>query len=162
MLVPAPGGAQGKATQGPDVIRGRVTDDSSRALVATIMVTRGPDRLTQSTTSDSMGRYSVRFEQGTGDYLVYVTATGYKPARRRVTRQTTEHEFVADFSLGRDVALLAALNVTADRAVRANNTVRPTDPEPGSSEWMHTAPPVRDYRHPMPDLLLNRCISAAC
>ena len=30
-----------------DVIRGRVTDDSSHGLAATVMVTRGPDRLTQ-------------------------------------------------------------------------------------------------------------------
>ena len=117
-----------------EVIRGRITDDSSRGLAATIMVTRGPDRLTQQTTSDSAGAYSVRFEQGTGDYLVYVSATGFKPARRRVTRATTEHEFVADFSLSRDVALLAAQTVTADSAVRASNEVQPRDLEPGSSE----------------------------
>ena len=54
---------------------------------ASIVVTRGPDRLTQQTTSDSSGNYSTRFEQGTGDYLVYVTAPGFKSARRRVQRQ---------------------------------------------------------------------------
>src|SRR6266566_2270373 len=68
----------------PDVIRGRITDDSSRAVTgAAISVTRGPDRLTQQTTSDSAGNFRVRFEQGTGDYLVYVSATGFAPARRR-------------------------------------------------------------------------------
>ena len=100
--------ARASAQQGPEVIRGRITDDSSHGLAATIMVTRGPDRLTQQGASDSTGRYSVRFEQGTGDYLVYVSATGFKPSRRRVQRQAAEHEFVADFSLSRDVALLAA------------------------------------------------------
>src|SRR5678816_3650402 len=72
----------------PEIIRGRITDDSSRGVVASVMVTRGPDRLTQQTTSDSTGRYSVRFEEGTGDYLVYVTAAGFNPVRRRVTRAT--------------------------------------------------------------------------
>ncbi len=123
------------AQQAADVIRGRVTDDSSRALVAaTVMVTRGPDRLTMSDTTDSNGNYSVRFEEGTGDYLVYVSATGFKASRRRVQRQAEEREFVADFTLARDIAILAAQVVTADRAVRANNAVRPTDPEPGSAE----------------------------
>ena len=122
------------AQQGPEVIRGRITDDSSLGLAATVMVTRGPDRLTQQGASDSAGRYSVRFEQGTGDYLVYVSATGFKPSRRRVQRQAAEHEFVADFTMERDVALLAAVKVTADKPVRASNAVNPTSPEPGSSE----------------------------
>jgi hypothetical protein len=122
------------AQQTPDVIRGRVVDDSSRAVAATVMITRGPDRLTQQTTTDSTGRYQIRFEQGTGDYLIYVTAQGFKPVRRRVTRETTEREFVADFSLSRDVAMLDAMKVVADKAVRATNNVSPTSLEPGSSE----------------------------
>ena len=94
----AVGMAQAQGTN-PDVIRGRVTDDSSRAIVATVMVTRGPDRLTQQATTDSAGNFNVRFEQGTGDYLVYVTATGFNSARRRVQRQATETELIANFSL---------------------------------------------------------------
>jgi hypothetical protein len=122
------------AQQPAEVIRGRITDDSSKALVATIMVTRGPDRLTQRATSDSSGNYQVRFEQGTGDYLVYVSVAGFKASRRRVQRQAEEHEFVADFKLERDVALLAAVKVTADKPERASNSVRPYDPEPGSND----------------------------
>lgn len=119
----------------PDVIRGRITDDSSRALPAvTVMVTRGPDRMTVSDTTDSAGHYSVRFEEGTGDYLVYVSAPGFKSSRRRVQRQAQEREFVADFALARDIAILAAQNVTADRAVRASNAVRAGEPETGASE----------------------------
>ena len=117
-----------------DVIRGRVTDDSSRALNATVLVTRGPDRLTQQSSTDSSGRYSVRFEQGTGDYLVYVSATGFKATRRRVQRQAAEREFVADFRMERDVAVLAAVKVTADKPERAENNVSAMQPEPGSSE----------------------------
>jgi hypothetical protein len=121
----------------PDVIRGRVTDDSARALIATVMITRGPDRLVQTDTTDSAGNYRIRFEQGTGDYLVYVTAPGFKSARRRVQRQTTETELVADFTLTSDVAELEAVRISARRPVRATNPVTPTQPEPGSSErWL--------------------------
>ena len=121
--------------QPPEVVRGRVTDDSSRAVAAaTVMVTRGPDRLTLSTTTDSAGNYRVKFDTGTGDYLVYVSLTGFKAARRRVQRQANEHEFVADFALARDIALLAAVKVTADKPVRATNSTSPFSPETGASE----------------------------
>ena len=82
-----------------------------------MIVTRGPDRLVQPTTTDSAGVYRVRFEQRTGDYLVYVRATGLKPARRRVQRQDTEHEFVADFILTRDAALHDAIKVTTGKEI---------------------------------------------
>ena len=118
-----------------DVVRGRVTDDSSRAVAgATVMITRGPDRLTQQATTDSAGGFSSRFEQGTGDYLVYVSAAGFKTERRRVQRQGTERELVANITLARDLTVLAAVKVTAARPERASNAVRASDPEPGSLE----------------------------
>ena len=118
-----------------DVIRGRVIDDSSRAVSgATVFLTRGPDRLVQQTTTDSAGVYSNRFEQGTGDYLVTVTAPGLKSARRRVQRVRDERELVADFILSRDLATLATVKVTAAKPVRANVGVGPTQPSPGASE----------------------------
>ena len=118
-----------------DVIRGRVMDDSSRAIVATIMVTRGPDRLTQQATADSAGNFRVRFDNGTGDYLVYVSAPGFSPARRRVQRQTDEHELVANFTLQRArVATLDTVKVTGEKPERADNSVNPTELETGSSE----------------------------
>ncbi|HEY1952623.1 MAG TPA: carboxypeptidase-like regulatory domain-containing protein, partial [Gemmatimonadaceae bacterium] len=119
----------------PDVIRGRVTDDSSRAVVASITVTRGPDRLVQQATTDSLGNFHVRFEQGTGDYLVYVSATGFTSARRRVQRQADEHELVANFTLARaPVATLDAVKVEGRKPVRADNDVNPFQLEAGSSE----------------------------
>ncbi len=118
-----------------DVVRGRVTDDSARAVIgATVMITRGPDRLTQQATTDSAGIYRSRFEEGTGDYLVYVSVTGFKPERKRVQRQGEERELVADFALARDLTVLAAVKVTATRPERASNQVRPSDPEPGSGD----------------------------
>jgi len=118
-----------------DVVRGRVVDDSARALVGvTVMITRGPDRLTQQTTTDSAGRYSSRFEVGTGDYLVYVSATGFRSDRRRVQRQAEEHELVANFTMARDLTVLAAVKVTAVKPERASHDVNPYQLEPGSSE----------------------------
>lgn len=118
-----------------DVIRGRVVDDSSRAIVATIMVTRGPDRLVQQATTDSAGNFRVRFDMGTGDYLVYVSAPGFTPARRRVQRQTDEHELVANFTLAHAlVSSLDTVKVTGRKPERARNDVGPTELEAGSSE----------------------------
>ncbi len=118
-----------------EVVRGRVTTDSGKVVKgATVVVTRGPDRLSQNTTTDSAGNYSVRFDPGTGDYLVYVAFTGLKSARRRVQRQGNDRELVANFVLAVDIAQLAAQKVTADRPVRASNNVAPTQPETGSSE----------------------------
>ncbi|HTE45055.1 MAG TPA: carboxypeptidase-like regulatory domain-containing protein [Gemmatimonadaceae bacterium] len=118
-----------------EVIRGRVTDDSARGVsAATVMVTRGPDRLTLPATVDSSGNYRVKFDQGTGDYLVYVSAAGFKSARRRVQRQGNETEMVADFALARDLTLLAASKTVADRPVRATNAISPFQQETGASE----------------------------
>ena len=123
------------AQTSPDLVRGRVVDDSARAVAgATVMITRGPDRLTQETTTDSAGTFSSRFEEGTGDYLVYVKALGFKTERKRVQRQGAERELVVDFALTRDLTVLAAVKVTAARPERAKNEVGPTEPEPGSAD----------------------------
>ena len=118
-----------------DVIRGRVTDDSAHAIpAATVIVTRGPDRATLQAVTDADGNYSVRFEPGTGDYLVYVTAAGFRTARRRVQRQGSEVTLVADFRLGSEAAMLAEIRVRATRPVRADNNVSASQPETGASE----------------------------
>ena len=123
------------AQQGPpETIRGRVTDDSSHALHVTVKVTRGPDRLTLEGATDSLGAYRVRFDVGSGDYLVYVSAPGFRAARRRVQSVGGEHELSADFVLTRDVAVLGAMVVTAAQPERASNRVNPMEPEPGAAE----------------------------
>ena len=63
-----------------------------------------------------------------------VSAAGYRTARRRVQRTTNEHELVADFTIARDLSMLAAVKVVADKAVKASNSVNPTSPETGASE----------------------------
>ncbi len=124
-----------RAQNAADLIRGRVIDDSSRAVIgASVTLTRGPDRLVQQTTTDSAGRYSNRFENGTGDYLVTVSTPGLKSARRRVQRVAAERELVADFILSRDLALLATVKVTAEKPVRASASAGPTRVEVGANE----------------------------
>ncbi|MBC8090177.1 MAG: carboxypeptidase regulatory-like domain-containing protein [Phycisphaerae bacterium] len=125
----------GAAQNEPDVVRGKVTGDSGRVLpLATVIITRGPDRLTQQTFTDSTGQYSLKFEPGTGDYLVYVSFLGFKPERRRVLRGATERELVANFVLVRDLTVLQTVKVTAVKPVRASNRIAPNTVETGSSE----------------------------
>ncbi len=129
-------GAGTMRAQGANVVRGRVLDDSSRALAgASIVITREPDRLVQGTVTDATGRYSSRFEQGTGDYLVNVSSLGFRTARRRVQRLGSERELVADFTMGRDLAMLAAVKVTAVKPGRASAAIAsPYLAETGASE----------------------------
>lgn len=123
------------AQQAPDVIRGHVVSDSGKVIVGgTVIVTRGPDRMTLESKTDSSGNFSVRFEQGTGDYLVYVSSIGLKAARRRVQSEHGEHELVANFTLSPDLALLAATKITAAKPVRASNSINPSQGETGASE----------------------------
>jgi hypothetical protein len=117
------------------VVRGRVTDDSSRAIAgAAVTVTRGPDRLVEHDTTDSAGTFSLKFDPGTGDYLVFISATGYASVRRRVQREGIEHVLVANFILKVDATKLAAVNVKASKPVRATHDVSPYEPETGASE----------------------------
>ena len=78
----------------PETVRGRAIDDSGHVVSgASVHVTRGPDRLVQQTTTDSAGRFSMRFDPGTGDYLVAVAATGFRPARRREVSIISQKRF---------------------------------------------------------------------
>ena len=48
---------------------------------------RDPGRALKQTTTDSTGRDSLTFENGTGNYRAAVASPGHKSARRRVQRQ---------------------------------------------------------------------------
>jgi hypothetical protein len=98
-----------------EVIRGRVTNDSARALAGvTVIATMAPDRTFHQATTDSGGRYEIRFEQGTGDYLVYAAPTGYRAFRRRIAIGPTA-EITVDIRLVFEAAQLAAVRVTATK-----------------------------------------------
>jgi hypothetical protein len=118
-----------------DRIRGRVVDDSARVVVgATVFATRAPDRAVKQATTDSTGRYLIAYENGTGDYLVSVTAVGFRTARRRVSVDSSSHDATADFTLARDATTLAAVKVEATKPVKASNSVNPYTTETGATE----------------------------
>jgi hypothetical protein len=100
-----------------DTIRGAVSSDSGVALSgADIIVTMAPARESRATKTDSGGHYSLTFENGTGDYLVHISAAGYNTFRKRVTRVGTDSVFTVDARLGKaGVQKLATVQVTAEK-----------------------------------------------
>lgn len=105
--VPAPGA--------PQQVRGTVTGDSGAVAGAIVHVTRGPDRLTLRTLTDSTGAFVVAFDSGTGDYLVHVAKEGFRAERRRLTGPAHERALEIAVRLTRSVAQLSAVRVQAQR-----------------------------------------------
>ena len=100
----------------PETIRGRVTSDSGVAIVgATVSATRAPDRAFLQATTDSSGRFTIHFTEGTGDYLIHVSAIGYKTFRQRLTRAPGDTSLSIDVKLPPAVTKLAAVNVKASK-----------------------------------------------
>ncbi|WP_169307737.1 carboxypeptidase-like regulatory domain-containing protein [Gemmatimonas aurantiaca] len=127
------------AQESPDRLRGRIRNDSGLVVAgASIYVTRGSDRAVQQTTSDTDGTWTIRFDDGTGDYLVFVAAPGYQSARIRVQRSGNEREFVVDLVLkASSAAQLATVRVAATGGRRPDNGVRLGTEEVGASErWI--------------------------
>jgi hypothetical protein len=109
-----------------ETIRGRVASEKGEPVRgAAVLVTRAPDRLQRSARTDSAGGYSVHFAEGTGDYLVHVSAPGWQSFRQRVRRQGGEAALVVDVKLASEVVALTGIRVRARRAKP------PRDPEPG-------------------------------
>ena len=86
-----------RASANSQVVEGSVrTEAGTPVSAATVIVTMGPVRLSRHTASDSSGRFAVRFDSATGDYLVFVSASGFANQRKRITvsahdaRATTE------------------------------------------------------------------------
>ena len=99
-----------------DVIRGRVTTDSGKAIKdAEVAVTMAPDRVSQTAKTDSAGRYELIFERGTGDYLVHVASLGRDAFRKRVTRTGSDSVFTVDAVLKPTVQQLPTVTVQAPR-----------------------------------------------
>lgn len=122
-----------------DSLRGSVRDDAARPVVgAAVYVTRGSDRAVLQATTGAAGEWTIRFENGTGDYLVFVSAPGMQSARRRVQRTGTEREFVVDFSLLRVGAQqLSTVRVEGRGGRRPDNGIRLGVEEVGASDrWV--------------------------
>lgn len=110
LLLPALATAQPRR----ESIAGRVTTDSGVAIAgATVSATMAPDRVFRQATTGTDGRYAIRFDSGTGDYLVHVGAVGYRAARKRLTRTPADTVLRFDARLASDVARIAAVSVLA-------------------------------------------------
>ena len=141
MLLAAAGtvSAQARPPQ-HELVRGRVTSDSARAIPgATIVVTRLSDRESKVADTDAGGRYSIDWPDGTGDYVVNASAQGYGPLSSHVTRTGADSVIVADFTLRRPGAAqaLSAVVVSAQRTQR-DREARGQDP--GSNEFSQFTP----------------------
>jgi hypothetical protein len=102
--------------QRTDVIRGRVTNDSNRALPGvTVIATMAPDRTVHEAVTGADGRYEIRFENGTGDYLVYAGPFAFRAFRKRVLITTPDRTIAVDIKLTAEATLLAAVRATAPR-----------------------------------------------
>ena len=85
-----------------EIVRGRVIADSGRAVVAAqVVVFRVQDSAFKSTSSDTSGRWSVDWPNGTGAYRVAISAPGFAPIALSVSRQTPDSVIVADVRLTR-------------------------------------------------------------
>jgi hypothetical protein len=98
------------------VIRGRVVSDSLSGIGgADIYVTMAPDRTVFHALTDSTGRYELRIPNGSGDYLVHISALGRAPNRRRVTRVGTDSVYVVDAKLAFAAQRIGAVRVQATK-----------------------------------------------
>lgn len=128
--------AQDTLHTSPNVIQGTVTSDSSRAVSgAEVIVTMAPDRRFKRTLTDSLGRYRIAFEHGTGDYLVHAAAKGMNSFRKRVTGPPADSVFVVNIALTRVAARqLAAVTIVARRPKPRRGGDKGTLPGPGADE----------------------------
>lgn len=102
--------------QTAQVIAGRVLADSARALAGAIVsVTMAPDRIVKQDTTGPDGRWRVRFEHPSGDYLVHIAAIGRTAFRKRVTAPPADSLVPVDATLASSVQQLAAVKVQATR-----------------------------------------------
>jgi hypothetical protein len=109
--------------QSADTLRGRVTTDSGAAIAgAEVVATRAPDRAFKSTLTEKDGRYQIVFEQGTGDYLLHVSALGRTTVRVRVKRTGNETLLTQDFQLKSSIQQLETVTVSAEREKPARET----------------------------------------
>lgn len=112
-IVPATARAQARH----EIIRGRVTGDSGRAVRgADVIATRTSDRVVKTAATDASGRYAIDWPDGAGDYALSVTASGYQPASLDLSRSGADSVLTADVRLAR-IARLGPVVSSAARPV---------------------------------------------
>ncbi|MEP6618600.1 MAG: carboxypeptidase-like regulatory domain-containing protein [bacterium] len=99
-----------------EIIQGTITGAGAKPVQgAEVIATRAPDRAFQSAHTDAAGKYVIDWPEGTGDYLVHVSAAGYEPFRKRATRTASDSILIVDAGLSpvEKAQQLAAVVTTA-------------------------------------------------
>jgi hypothetical protein len=121
------------AAQQADVIRGRIIGPDSQPIAnANVRVTSIDGNVTRSSKTDRVGRFTITFPGGDGDYMVTIGALGFAAKRFEVKRTADQDILLADAKLARaDAIVLDKMTVTAPR-----DKVRRDDvpPDVGGSE----------------------------
>jgi hypothetical protein len=129
-----------------EIIRGRITTDSGRAVASAVVTAqRAPDRAQKSAQTDASGLYSIDWPDGTGEYLVTVRASGLPTLSRRLTRAGTDTVLVFD-ALLTNAPRVQRLPATVSQAQRPSPT-RQDDPDVGATSGF-----ANNYRRIAPDL----------
>jgi hypothetical protein len=106
-----------------DVIKGHVASDSGKVVAdAEIIVTMAPTRVVVSAKGDSTGSYELQIPSGTGEYLVFITATGMTPYRKRLTATGGDTTFVVDAKLSPALATALAASRSVASGARPPRT----------------------------------------
>ena len=80
--------ANAQATTYAQIVSGVVMADSTHPLAGVVAsVTMAPDRVSKQDTINADGRWRLRFEHASGDYLVHIAAPGHEAFRKRVTAE---------------------------------------------------------------------------
>ena len=126
----------------PHTIQGRVTSDSGAAIsAADVFVTIAPSAEIVSGKTDATGNYHISIANATGEYILNVSALGYRNFRQRVTIKPGDSVAVVNAKLAANVQQVAAVRVQANvRARRAASARKPghrapTAPTRRSTVW---------------------------
>ena len=127
--IPSPLAAQSGSTT--DIITGRVTGPGGAPIGgATVEATSVETQVTRRATTNTDGRYTLVFPQGTGEYRLAVRFVGMAPVTVGVSRGDDEDRIMRDFALTPVTVTLSTVEVRARQAPRGPRE-RPT---PGSTE----------------------------
>jgi hypothetical protein len=104
------------AAQRPHVISGRVTSDSGAAIAsADVIVTVAPSAETVLGKTDAAGAYRLVIPNPTGEYILNISALGFRAFRQRVTIPSPDTAAVVNAKLATSVQQVAGVRVQAAR-----------------------------------------------
>lgn len=118
-LLPAAALAQTELT---GAIRGVVKDQAGNAVIsgARVTVRHEPTRTNREVTTDGEGHFAVLGLAPGSDYLITVSAPGFREATRQALSLSSGDSLTQDFAL-QIVSLTESINITADSAVVVSN-----------------------------------------